>query len=417
MLLPSGTGELLMQRIEQLATISESETGLTRRFATPEHRQANNLVADWLRQAGMSVREDEIGNIIGRYEGSTDNAPAIMLGSHLDTVVMAGKYDGMLGVLCALSCVEYLSSRQLRLLQAIEVIGFADEEGVRYLSTFLGSQAITGEFDLEQLDRIDKDGISMRDALRAFGKDPDKLANAVRQPQEIAAYLEVHIEQGPVLENEGLAVGVVNAIAGATRMVVKITGEAGHAGTVPMTLRRDALVGASECICGIEKLCTGTADLVGTVGAISAEPGAGNVIPGYVEFTIDIRSADDTRRASTVEAVIAQLHSVCEQRKLDLLIDTVHNESSVKCDEALIEHISEAISNHQSIVPTLFSGAGHDVMAMAQVAAAGLIFVRCAGGISHNPAESITTEDAALGADVLLRSVLNIAGVDPTAAN
>jgi len=340
-----------------------------------------------------------------------------MLGSHLDTVVMAGKYDGMLGVLCALSCVEYLSSRQLRLLQAIEVIGFADEEGVRYLSTFLGSQAITGEFDLEQLDRIDKDGISMRDALRAFGKDPDKLANAVRQPQEIAAYLEVHIEQGPVLENEGLAVGVVNAIAGATRMVVKITGEAGHAGTVPMTLRRDALVGASECICGIEKLCTGTADLVGTVGAISAEPGAGNVIPGYVEFTIDIRSADDTRRASTVEAVIAQLHSVCEQRKLDLLIDTVHNESSVKCDEALIEHISEAISNHQSIVPTLFSGAGHDVMAMAQVAAAGLIFVRCAGGISHNPAESITTEDAALGADVLLRSVLNIAGVDPTAAN
>ena len=417
MLLPSGTGELLMQRIEQLATISESETGLTRRFATPEHRQANNLVANWLRQAGMSVREDEIGNIIGRYEGSTDNAPAIMLGSHLDTVVMAGKYDGMLGVLCALSCVEYLSSRQLRLLQAIEVIGFADEEGVRYLSTFLGSQAITGEFDLEQLDRIDKDGISMRDALRAFGKDPDKLANAVRQPQEIAAYLEVHIEQGPVLENEGLAVGVVNAIAGATRMVVKITGEAGHAGTVPMTLRRDALVGASECICGIEKLCTGTADLVGTVGAISAEPGAGNVIPGYVEFTIDIRSADDTRRASTVEAVIAQLHSVCEQRKLDLLIDTVHNESSVKCDEALIEHISEAISNHQSIVPTLFSGAGHDVMAMAQVAAAGLIFVRCAGGISHNPAESITTEDAALGADVLLRSVLNIAGVDPTAAN
>jgi len=406
-----------MQRIEQLATISESETGLTRRFATPEHRQANNLVADWLRQAGMSVREDEIGNIIGRYEGSTDNAPAIMLGSHLDTVVMAGKYDGMLGVLCALSCVEYLSSRQLRLPQAIEVIGFADEEGVRYLSTFLGSQAITGEFDLEQLDRIDKDGISMRDALRAFGKDPDKLANAVRQPQEIAAYLEVHIEQGPVLENEGLAVGVVNAIAGATRMVVKITGEAGHAGTVPMTLRRDALVGASECICGIEKLCTGTADLVGTVGAISAEPGAGNVIPGYVEFTIDIRSADDTRRISAVDAVIAHLHSVCERRKLDLLIDTAHNESSVKCDEALIEYISDAISNHQSIVPTLFSGAGHDVMAMAQVTAAGLIFVRCAGGISHNPAESISTEDAALGADVLLRSVLNIAGVDPTAAN
>lgn len=406
--LPSGAGELIMQRIEQLAALSESEHGLTRRFATPEHRQANDLVAGWMTQAGMSVHEDAIGNVIGRYEGLTPGAPAIMLGSHLDTVVMAGKYDGMLGVLCGLACVEHLAANVQRLPQAIEIIGFADEEGVRYQSTFLGSRAVTGEFDFGQLDRLDKDGISMRDALIAFGKNPDELAAAVRQPEQIAAYLEVHIEQGPVLEQEGLGVGVVTAIAGATRMVASITGEAGHAGTVPMTLRRDALVAAAECISGIEKICTGSADLVGTVGAIQAEPGAGNVIPGRVEFAIDIRAAEDTRRREAVEAVVTHLRGVCEQRNLDINIDTVHDESSEVCDKALIRHISEAIASCQPRVLKLTSGAGHDVMIMAHLTASGLIFVRCAGGISHNPAESITLEDAALGAEVMLQSVLNV---------
>jgi len=407
----------MMQRIEQLAAISESENGLTRRFATPEHRRANDLVAEWMKQAGMSVREDAIGNIIGRYEGAEAGAPAIMLGSHLDTVVMAGKYDGMLGVLSGLACVEYLSANGQILPQAIEVIGFADEEGVRYQSTFLGSRAIAGEFDYEQLHREDKDGITMRDALITFGKNPDELAGAVRQAEEIAAYIEVHIEQGPVLEQEGLSVGVVSGIAGATRMIVTITGEAGHAGTVPMMLRRDALAAASECILGVEKLCTGAADLVGTVGAIKAEPGAGNVIPGHVEFSIDIRSAEDPTRASAVEAVMAHMQSVCQRRKLEIDIATVHNESSEECDSALIGHISEAIATCQPRVLTLSSGAGHDVMVMAHITAAGLIFVRCKGGISHNPAESITMEDAALGAEVMLQSVLNISEAGAFEAN
>ncbi len=415
-MLPPGAGELLMRRIEQLATISESEKGLTRRFATPEHRQANDLVADWMIQAGMSVREDAIGNIIGRYEGAEVGAPAIMLGSHLDTVVMAGKYDGMLGVLCGLACVEYLVANKQRLPHAIEVIGFADEEGVRYQSTFLGSRAVTGEFDYAQLDRADKDGITMRNALIAFGKNPDELAGAVRQAEDIAAYLEVHIEQGPVLEKEDLGVGVVTAIAGATRMVATITGDAGHAGTVPMTLRRDALVGAAQCIAGIERLCTGAADLVGTVGAIQAEPGAGNVIPGHVEFTIDIRSAEDTRRTSAVEAVVAHMQDVCKQRKLQLQIDTVHSESSEECDDELIGHICQAIGTCQSRALKLTSGAGHDVMVMAHLTPSGLIFVRCAGGISHNPAESITLEDAALGAEVLLQTVMKVSGVDSSVA-
>lgn len=407
-MLSAGVGELMMQRIEQLATLSESTHGLTRRFATPEHRLANDLAASWMKQAGMSVHEDAIGNVIGRYEGAESGAPAIMLGSHLDTVVMAGKYDGMLGVLCGLACVEHLAANGQRLPQAIEVIAFADEEGVRYQSTFLGSRAVTGEFDFSQLDRLDKDGISMRDALIAFGKNPDDLTDAIRKPEDIAAYLEVHIEQGPVLEQEDLAIGVVTAIAGATRMVATIIGEAGHAGTVPMSLRRDALVAAAECITGIERICTGSVDLVGTVGAIKAQPGAGNVIPGHVEFTIDIRAAEDANRKTAVDAVIAHVHSVCEQRHLEIEIDTVHDESSEVCDEALIGHISKAIASCQPRVLSLTSGAGHDAMVMTHLTASGLIFVRCAGGISHNPAESITLEDAALSAEVMLQSVLNV---------
>ena len=409
--LTSGAGELLMQRIEQLAAITESDRGLTRRFATPEHRRANDLAASWMVKTGMSVREDAIGNVIGRYEGTKPGAPAIMLGSHLDTVVMAGKYDGMLGVLCGLACVEHLAASEQHLSHAIEVIAFADEEGVRYQSTFLGSRAVTGEFDFDQLDRLDKDEISMRDALIEFGKNPDDIAKAVRQPDEITAYLEVHIEQGPVLEQQNLGVGVVTAIAGATRMVATIKGEAGHAGTVPMSLRQDALVAAAECITGIETICTGPADLVGTVGSIRAEPGAGNVIPGRVEFTIDIRSATDSQRIEAVESVVAHLHSVCERRGLGITVETVHNEPSEACDDTLIEHISNAISTCQPRVLKLASGAGHDVMVMSHLSAAGLIFVRCAGGISHNPAESITTEDAWLGAEVMMQSVLNLDGV------
>ena len=407
-LLSSGTGELLMQRIEQLAALSESDEGLTRRFATPEHRLANDLVASWMKKAGMSVREDAIGNVIGRYEGLEDGAPAIMLGSHLDTVVMAGKFDGMYGVLCGLATVEYLAAQNRRLPHAIEVIGFADEEGVRYQSTFLGSRAITGEFDYAQLDRLDKDGISMRDALIAFGKNPEELPGAMRQQKEIAAYLEIHIEQGPVLEQEDLAVGVVTAIAGSTRMVATITGEAGHAGTVPMTLRRDALAAAAECIGSVEKICTGPAHLVGTVGVIKATPGAGNVIPGEVEFSMDIRSADDQIRHAAVDGVVAKLNEICTQRQVEISIETVQDEPGESCDKALVAHIGKAVATCQPRVLMLSSGAGHDAMVMAHLTAAGMIFVRCAGGISHNPAESITAEDAALGAEVMVQSVLNV---------
>ena len=401
------TGSSIMKRVEELALISESSNGLTRRFATPEHRRANQLAASWMEMAGMQVHEDAIGNVIGRYEGENPAAPAIMLGSHLDTVVMAGKYDGMLGVLCGLACVEYLGANNIRLPYAIEVIAFADEEGVRYQSTFLGSRAVTGEFDLAMLDLIDKDGISMNDALIAFGKDPSQLSTAVREPGSLAAFLEVHIEQGPVLEQQDLGVGVVSAIAGATRMVATITGEAGHAGTVPMTLRKDALAAAAECILAVERLCTGPADLVGTVGRIVADPGAGNVISGRTEFSIDIRAANDERRLQAVADVTSELKQLCGNRGLEINIEEVHNAGSVECDAGLRRHISDAVASCGVRALELTSGAGHDTMVMAQMAPSGLIFVRCAGGISHNPAESITASDAALGAEVMLQSVLN----------
>jgi len=358
------TGTLIMQRVEELALISESSEGLTRRFATPEHRRANDLAAHWMKRAGMQVHEDAIGNVIGRYEGNTPSAQAIMLGSHLDTVVMAGKYDGMLGVLSGLACVEHLAANNKRLPYAIEVGAFADEEGVRYQSTFLGSRAITGEFDKTLLERTDKDGISMKDALVEFGKDPSQLDTAIRAPGNLAAFIEVHIEQGPVLEQQGLGVGVVSAIAGATRMIVTITGEAGHAGTVPMTLRRDALAAASECIVAIERVCTGPDDLVGTVGRINADPGAGNVISGKTEFSIDIRAASDETRLQAVTSVVKELNQVCANRQLQIQIEEVHNACSVECDTQLRHHLIKGVESCGQRVLELTSGAGHDTMVM-----------------------------------------------------
>jgi len=238
-----------MARIDELAAISESPHCLTRQFASQEHRQTNTLVAGWMDAAGMSTREDAIGNVIGRYEAAeADNAAAIMMGSHLDTVINAGRYDGMLGFLSALACVESLHEREQRLPFAIEVIGFADEEGVRFQSTYLGSRAVTGHFDTAVLKRVDKDGLNFSDVLQTFGSDVQNINTATRKPDDIKAYLELHIEQGPVLENTDQSVGVVSSIAGATRLTVSLAGLAGHAGTVPMGMRQDALVAAAHCI-------------------------------------------------------------------------------------------------------------------------------------------------------------------------
>src|SRR5882757_156357 len=287
----SALGDEIVGRINRLGTISETPEHLARVFLSPEHKVAADLILSWMVEAGMRAHLDAIGNVCGRYEGDRPGLPCLMLGSHYDTVRDAGKWDGPLGVITAISCVADLHKRGKRLPFAIEIVGFADEEGVRFASTLLGSRAVAGTFDESVLTTRDRAGTSMRDALIGFGLDPDHIGKAARARRELLGYVELHIEQGPVLEEKHLPVGVVTAIAGATRLAANLTGMAGHAGTVPMVLRRDALAGAAECIVAIEEFCkSDEAGLVGTVGYIGAMPGATNVIPGKVSFTIDIRA-------------------------------------------------------------------------------------------------------------------------------
>jgi allantoate deiminase len=401
-------GEEIVGRIEQLGAISEAPEHLTRIFLTREHRAAADLILGWMRSAGMTAHLDAIGNVCGRYEGERPGLPCLMLGSHYDTVRDAGKWDGPLGLITAISCVAELHRRGRRLPFALEVTGFADEEGIRFASTLLGSRAIAGTFDESVLNVRDETGISMRDALVQFGLDPDHIGAAARARSELHAYLELHIEQGPVLEAQNLPVGVVTAIAGATRLAASISGMAGHAGTVPMALRRDALTGAAECIVTIEELCrTDEGGLVGTVGYIHAMPGATNVIPGQVSFTIDLRAPTDTHRKKAVADIVRQIEAIARRRKLKLQIDVTHENRTVPCAPWLKAQVAQAVAAEGYRVFELPSGAGHDGMAMIDIADVAMVFVRCRGGISHHPDEHVDLADADAGARVLLRLIEN----------
>jgi allantoate deiminase len=401
-------GQEIVRRIDALGAISETPDHLTRIFLTPEHRAAADLLLSWMREAGMVSHLDAIGNVCGRYEGDRPGLPCLMLGSHYDTVRDAGKWDGPLGLITAISCVGAMHKRGQRWPFAIEVIGFADEEGVRFTSTLLGSRAVAGTFDESVLGAKDRQGISMREALSQFGLDPGRIGAAARSRSELHGYVELHIEQGPVLECESLPVGVVTAISGATRLAASLTGMAGHAGTVPMPLRRDALAGAAECIVAIEAFCrTDEGGLVGTVGYIHAMPGATNVIPGQVSFTIDIRSASDAHRKLAVADIVRQIETIARRRKLSLQVDVTHDNRTVPCAPWLRRQLADAIAGEGYRVFELPSGAGHDGMAMIDVADVAMVFVRCRGGISHHPDEHTDISDADAGARVLLRLIEN----------
>jgi len=401
--LPSGAR--IRDRCATLARCSEDPAALTRVFLSDEHRAANELVLGWMREAGMSARVDEIGNAVGRYEGRTPGLPCLMLGSHLDTVRDAGKYDGMLGVVAAIDCVHALCARDERMPFAIEVIGFADEEGVRFGTAFLGSRAVAGTLDMIVLESSDAGGVSMREALLRFGLDPQRIGRAARRPADVLAYAELHIEQGPVLEAEGLPVGVVTTINGASRFIVDIEGLAGHAGTVPMRRRQDALAAAAECVLAIESRCRSEPDLVGTVGRLTAAPGATNVIPGSVRFTIDVRAPQDEQRVRAAADVEAAIGSICARRNVTARIRPTHEGRTTACAGWMQEQIGQAIAAEGLRVRPLPSGAGHDGMAMIDLADIGMLFVRCQGGVSHNPREAITAGDAELSARVLLRFI------------
>ncbi|SDH96714.1 MULTISPECIES: allantoate amidohydrolase [Bradyrhizobium] len=401
-------GDEIARRINQLGTISETPEHLARVFLSPEHRIAADLILSWMVEAGMNARLDAIGNVCGRYEGERPGLPCLMLGSHYDTVRDAGKWDGPLGVITAISCVADLHRRGKRLPFAIEVVGFADEEGVRFASTLLGSRAVAGTFVESVLAGKDRAGITMREAMIAFGLDPDHIGAAARARGELLGYVELHIEQGPVLEKQQLPVGVVTAIAGATRLAASLTGMAGHAGTVPMALRRDALTGAAECIVAIEELCRTDPDgLVGTVGYINAMPGATNVIPGKVSFTMDIRAPTDTHRRKAVADIVRRIESIAKSRSLGLQVDVTHENRTVPCAPWLKAQVAEAVAAEGYPVFELPSGAGHDGMAMIDIADVAMLFVRCRGGISHHPDEHVELADADAGARVLLRLIEN----------
>ena len=401
-------GREIVGRIGALGAISETPENLTRIFLSPEHRAAAELLLSWMESAGMRAHLDAIGNVCGRYEGDRPGLPCLMLGSHYDTVRDAGKWDGPLGLITAISCVADLNRRGRRLPFAIEVVGFADEEGVRFASTLLGSRAVAGTFDEAALGAADEAGVTMRQALSQFGLDPEHIGAAARARRELHGYVELHIEQGPVLEGLNLPVGVVTAISGATRLAVRLVGMAGHAGTVPMALRRDALAGAAECIVEIEEFCRTDPDgLVGTVGYIHAMPGATNVIPGQVSFTIDIRAAADARRKLAVTDIVRLIENIAKRRKLMLQVDVTHENRTVPCAPWLKRQVAEAVAAEGYRVFELPSGAGHDGMAMIDIADVAMVFVRCRGGISHNPAEHVEEADADAGARVLLRLIEN----------
>ncbi|MEW8794967.1 allantoate amidohydrolase [Klebsiella michiganensis] len=396
----------VMARADELAAISETPDALTRVYLSPQHLEANQRAARWMTQAGMTVWQDSVGNICGRYEGEQEGAPAILLGSHLDTVRNAGRYDGMLGVLAAIEVVHGLHQQGRRLKQAIEIVGFCDEEGTRFGITLLGSRGITGTWPESWLAQTDADGVSVAQAMVLAGLDPARIHLAARRPEEIAAYLELHIEQGPCLEQEGLALGVVEAINGARRLNCRFTGEAGHAGTVPMSHRKDALAAAAEWMLRVETLTREQGgNRVATVGTLRCAPGAVNVIPGDVTLTLDIRGPHDQPLDALLDTLLKEAQAIASRRQLRFSAEEFYRIAATACDSGLQQVLSEAVQAVQGRSLTLPSGAGHDAIAMAERWPSAMLFVRCKGGISHHPAESVTADDVALAIAAYSRAV------------
>ena len=396
----TGTAADVLARCAMLGEVSEEPDGLTRRFGTPALASAGEIVAGWMEDAGMTTRRDAVGNIIGRH-GSGERP--LVLGSHLDTVPNAGTFDGPLGIVAAIAVVERLAAGGPQPSCPVEVVAFADEEGTRFGTSYLGSAAYIGALDPAWLDQVDADGITLRDAIRDSGGDAD-LALEASAP-ELVGYLEVHIEQGPVLEREGLPVGVVTAIAGQTRARIVLTGEAGHAGTLPMDARHDALAAAAEAVLAVERRGRAEPGLVATVGALSLSPNVGNVVPGEVRMLLDLRHADDGVRRRTAEEVRAEVEAIAAARDVDAGWTTRYDTPAAVLDTTLRGRLAAAVRELGLPVRELVSGAGHDAAVLSRICPAAMLFVRCAEGISHDPRESVSEDDVGVALDVLERAV------------
>jgi allantoate deiminase len=394
---------VVMQRCRVLGSISEEPDRLTRPFASDGMRRANERVGEWMREAGMAVSRDNIGNLRGRYEGVGSANRTLLIGSHLDSVRDGGKYDGPLGVLVGIAAVHALHDRGARLPFAIEVVGFADEEGLRYGTSYLGSRALAGTFDAADLNRTDAAGVSMAEAIRAFGGDPQRIAQDRWNGADLLGYIEVHIEQGPVLEARGLPVGVVSAIAGQSRFQMTFTGEAAHAGTTPMDRRKDALVAASTFVEVVDIHARFQEGLVATVGQLTVQPGAANVVPGEVTLSLDIRHAHDAERLVAAERMIDLASDIAKHRSIALTTTRMIENATVPSSPRLTSMLMQGAQDRGHEAIQLACGAGHDAVVMAGLTEIAMLFVRCKGGVSHNPAESVAEDDVAVAIDVLGR--------------
>lgn len=399
------TAAEIMDRCEALALVSSTRGAIERVYLSPEHARVNAMAAEWMTAAGMSTWQDAAGNQCGRYEGTEPDAPALLLGSHLDTVPNAGKYDGILGVMLAIAVVSRLNASGTRFPFAVEVIAFGDEEGTRFGTALLGSRAVAGTWDKHWMELEDKNGVSLVEAFKAFGLDPSKVLNAARKKADTLGYLEAHIEQGPYLEEADRALGVVSSIAGARRFALTLTGKAGHAGGVPYNRRRDALAGAAEAVLTIERLARDNG-CIATVGRLQAFPGAVNVIPGRVDFSLDLRAEFDAARDRVWSEIQAEILRTCQRRKLSFTVEETHSAPAVVASDALQDVIRAGIVATGDDDPmVLFSKAGHDAMAIADLTDYAMLFIRCEGGVSHHPEENVTEEDVAVSLDAFEAAV------------
>ncbi|SJL83850.1 allantoate amidohydrolase [Vibrio palustris] len=397
------TANQIMDQADILATFSADDNGLTRAYLTQQHQQAHQQLQKWMQDAGLVSWEDSVGNQWGRKVSANPTQPTLIIGSHSDTVTNAGKYDGNLGVLLGIAALAQL--RNVEFPFHIDVVAFADEEGTRFNTTLIGSSAVAGIYPTEWLTVTDSDGVTIGDAMRKFGLDPTNIASAARKASDVLAYLEVHIEQGPVLEANNRALGVVTGIAGAKRYEFIVKGFAGHAGTVPLPLRQDALCGAAEMIQYIESYAS-QHNMVATVGVCHTPQGAVNVIPGETRFTLDIRSDDQAKLDHAAQELLKRLHLIAEHRHLQLNASNIYDAPAVLCDETLRQSWGEAVETITGQTPLyLSSGAGHDGLAMASLTKVGMLFVRCEKGISHHPAESVNASDVGVALQTLVAMI------------
>lgn len=405
------TAEEVLARCRELDRLSAHPTRLERTHLTPQHAMANDTTAAWMTAAGLVARVDAAGNLCGRREGVTPGLPALVLGSHLDTVPDAGSYDGMLGVVMAISVAQRL--RETPLPFALEVIAFSDEEGSRFGTALLGSQAVAGHWLEDWWDLRDRDGVTLHQAFLDFGLDPRRVGEAARAPEELVGYLEAHIEQGPYLEARDEALGYVTTIAAARRFRLSVIGEARHAGGAPYPSRRDALVGAAVLIADIERMAreSGEGDehagCIATVGRVEVHPGAVNVVPGRADLSLDLRAATDEARDAMWTRIEARARELCAARGLGFEVVERHSASATACAEWLTTAVVTGIESTGQHAPLgLWSRAGHDAMAMARITDIAMLFLRCTGGISHHPDEAVRPEDVARGLDALEAAVL-----------